>query len=589
MFVLKCNLEDVQNVKKYLVDKDYLNKDYLPRRKDNFFYFLLKDNYKDIYKNFSNFILEQKDISFFEKKKKKLSFKEELEKYFTKDEIKRIKTAYDVIGNIAIIEIDEEFQDRQEIIAKIVIDKNKNVKTVLKKADIHKGVFRTQNMTYLLGEKTKIAKYTENGVEIKLNVENVYFSPRLSTERKRISELVTDGENVIELFSGCAPYSLVISKNSNAKYIYGVELNPEGHKYGFLNTRLSKLSNIFLTCMDVREFSKNPLSSIIGLKSSIDKKAIDSRLVMNPKVFELHTTEFDFDNIEKIKNAIKYLQEKNIWVILHQPIMNSLCMLNSNSKSRIYKQMLDLANEFQIELIIHVTFEKSNQENLDYLQVVKNIKSFKNFYHLINFEHGSTGFLTTKEEILKLIKDTSLKNFCIDTCHLLHQYSPQELRSVILEIQKECNTYFHISDYDGKIHGGVLSRSSKIDLSLIVDLFTKGIVEVRSLDESLGLEMISSFNYLTSTYTKKLDRILMPLPKTAEEFLDSALLISKKGTIIHFYDFLNEKKGEIPNLAISKIDKICKKLGFKYKILNYVKCGDHAPHTYRVCIDFKIL
>ena len=36
------------------------------------------------------------------------------------------------------------------------------------------------------------------------------------------------------------------------------------------------------------------------------------------------------------------------------------------------------------------------------------------------------------------------------------------------------------------------------------------------------------------------DRIVMPLPKGAELFLDMAFLASKKGTIIHYYDFLHE-------------------------------------------------
>ena len=38
------------------------------------------------------------------------------------------------------------------------------------------------------------------------------------------------------------------------------------------------------------------------------------------------------------------------------------------------------------------------------------------------------------------------------------------------------------------------------------------------------------------------DMILMPLPKHAEDFLPEALEVSKKGTIILFYDFLHEEK-----------------------------------------------
>jgi tRNA (guanine37-N1)-methyltransferase len=83
----------------------------------------------------------------------------------------------------------------------------------------------------------------------------------------------------------------------------------------------------------------------------------------------------------------------------------------------------------------------------------------------------------------------------------------------------------------------------------------------------------------------KFDRILMPLPKSAEDFLDSALMVSKKGTIIHFYDFLNESDFY---MAEDKIEKACKVAGVGYKIMDLVKCGQHAPHVFRICVDFEV-
>ncbi|MBS3098229.1 class I SAM-dependent methyltransferase family protein [Candidatus Woesearchaeota archaeon] len=85
---------------------------------------------------------------------------------------------------------------------------------------------------------------------------------------------------------------------------------------------------------------------------------------------------------------------------------------------------------------------------------------------------------------------------------------------------------------------------------------------------------------------KKFDRILMPLPKGGENFLGVALKAAKKGTIMHFYDFLNEKDF---NLAKEKIGKACSKAKKKYKILKLVKCGQFGPGIYRVCADFKIM
>ena len=82
---------------------------------------------------------------------------------------------------------------------------------------------------------------------------------------------------------------------------------------------------------------------------------------------------------------------------------------------------------------------------------------------------------------------------------------------------------------------------------------------------------------------KKFDRILMPLPRGGEDYLGVALKAAKKGTVIHFYDFLNEKEF---GLAKEKIKKACGKR--RRNILRLVRCGQFGPRIYRVCVDFKI-
>jgi tRNA (guanine37-N1)-methyltransferase len=84
---------------------------------------------------------------------------------------------------------------------------------------------------------------------------------------------------------------------------------------------------------------------------------------------------------------------------------------------------------------------------------------------------------------------------------------------------------------------------------------------------------------------KKFDRILMPLPKGAENFLHLIWKVSKKGTIVHFYDFeeeLNIKK------ARKKVIEAAKKAKKKIKIKKVVKCGQYGPRKFRLCLDFNI-
>ena len=53
------------------------------------------------------------------------------------------------------------------------------------------------------------------------------------------------------MFSGIAPYPLVISKNTDAKMIYGIEMNPFAHEYAEENLILNKVDNIKLFLGDV--------------------------------------------------------------------------------------------------------------------------------------------------------------------------------------------------------------------------------------------------------------------------------------------------------------------------------------------------
>lgn len=176
-----------------------------------------------------------------------------LSKKLGKNELSSLITSYDVVGSIAIIEIPDELRKKEKLIARTLLSLHKNIKTVLKKAGIHKGKYRRQKLKVLAGKRTKVAEYKENNARLRLDVENVYFSPRLSTERKRVYQQVKPGEEVLVMFSGCAPYPAVIAKNTKAKEIYGIELNPVAHKFAVDNIKLNKLKNVVVVKGDVRK------------------------------------------------------------------------------------------------------------------------------------------------------------------------------------------------------------------------------------------------------------------------------------------------------------------------------------------------
>jgi len=348
MLGLQVTLKDAEKWKQYIVINNILDKDHFYIKDKKYIYFPITKKFIILksQENIEEVFFVEKD---FPKIDRKGTLKENLSKTLAADEFSFVKTAHDIIGSIAIVEIPVDLEKREKLIAETLLQVNPQIKTVLKKANIHEGVFRTQRMTYLAGVDTKETLYKENDIRLKLDVESVYFSIRLGNERKRIMKQVKSGEEILVMFSGCAPYCVVFAKNTEAKHITGIEINPEGHRYGLENLKLNKIKNVDLICGDVHE-------------------------------------------------VIPQMKKKN----------------------------------------------------------------------------------------------------------------PQ-------------------------------------------------------------------LSY---------DRIAMPLPKTADEFLEDALQVARKGTIIHFYDFLPETDFDD---AVRKIDEACKKHELKHKIIEIVKCGQHAPHIYRICVDFKIL
>ncbi|MFC1741222.1 class I SAM-dependent methyltransferase family protein [Nanoarchaeota archaeon] len=246
---VKTPLKNAQQVKQFLVENGLFDYSYRFRRTKTHIFFPVSKK-TGIKKQFR--FTEFTDIKLQEARKKE-TFKQVITKKLSKAELVTLRRAFDIIGTIAIVEIPDELVKKEKLLAETLLALQKNVKTVLKKAGIHGTEFRTQPMKYLAGEKTKETISKEQGVRLKLNVEKVYFSPRLSTERKRIASQVKPGEDVLVMFSGCAPYPCVIARTTKAGHITGIEINPAGHRYGEENIKLNKIDNIKLYNADVRK------------------------------------------------------------------------------------------------------------------------------------------------------------------------------------------------------------------------------------------------------------------------------------------------------------------------------------------------
>ena len=231
----------------------------------------------------------------------------------TKKESSFVPRSFDVVGDILIFsDFPSELENKQKIIGDYFLQQHKNIKVILKKTKKYSGKFRTAQMRVVSGERRKETIYVEHGCRFKLHLEKTYFSSRLSTERKRIYEQVKKGEDVLVMFSGIAPYPIVISKNTNAREIYGIEINPLAHKYATENIVLNKINNVKLSLGGVNDILPKIKKKFDRILMPLPKGAdafLDLALSKIKKRGTIHFYDF-FDKknvhglaIEKIKKA----------------------------------------------------------------------------------------------------------------------------------------------------------------------------------------------------------------------------------------------------------------------------------------------
>ncbi len=167
-----------------------------------------------------------------------------------KEEYDSSVRGYDVLGSIAII---GEQGRKGRIIADAVMKVNKNVMTVVSKAGAVKGRYRKRVFEFVAGERNFIADYKENGCTFRFDIRKTFFSPRLSFERKRITELSKDNENVIVMFAGVGPFAIEIAKRNRGSEIVAVELNRDSYRYMLENIRINKIANVRAVLGDAKD------------------------------------------------------------------------------------------------------------------------------------------------------------------------------------------------------------------------------------------------------------------------------------------------------------------------------------------------
>ena len=140
-----------------------------------------------------------------------------------------------------------------------MLDDVKIVRSVFYQASAVSGDFRTRDLEILAGEDNTETEYKEFGCRFTVDVKNAFFSPRLSTERERIANLVQNGEVMTNMFAGIGMFSIMAAKKKKCT-VYSLDINPVASKLCETNMGLNKLAgNIISINGDASEIIKEQL------------------------------------------------------------------------------------------------------------------------------------------------------------------------------------------------------------------------------------------------------------------------------------------------------------------------------------------
>ncbi len=240
--------------------------------------------------------------------------------------------------------------EKLENFGQSLLRRHKNVKTIFFQSSSVDGIFRLRKLDYILGEKKTQTLHKEHSCVFSVDIENCYFSPRLSHERWRIAQKVMPSEVIINMFAGVGCFSILIAKKNELVKVYSIDINPIAIKFMEKNVRLNRVYNKVIPLLgDAKILLRNKLCGIADrILMPLPEKAYEylSSAILSLKKSGgwIHYYDFEYGKkkvyvLDKTKNKVS---EK----------LNSLGIDFTIPTSRIIRSIGP--NWYQVVLDIHV-------------------------------------------------------------------------------------------------------------------------------------------------------------------------------------------------------------------------------------------
>ena len=167
--------------------------------------------------------------------------RDSLEGVLDEHEMGQLVSAFDQIGSIIVIRIPQSLHDKRHVIGETLLEKVKIADRVFCQVSDVAGDYRTRNLELVAGEGDTTTIHRENGCRFLVDVEQVLFTPHLSTERDRVAALVGPGRTVINMFGGVGMFSMPIARRVPST-VYNIDINPRAIELCRHNITLNRLA-----------------------------------------------------------------------------------------------------------------------------------------------------------------------------------------------------------------------------------------------------------------------------------------------------------------------------------------------------------
>jgi len=187
--------------------------------------------------------------------------KKTLESVLSTKESDELISAFDQIGHIIIIRIPDSLTSKKKLIGETLLDQVKSAKSIFYQSSSVDGEFRTRDLEILAGEDKTETEYKESGCRFFVDVRNVFFSPRLSSERARIAEFVNNDEVIVNMFGGVGIFSIIAAKLKKCT-VFNIDINPFATKLCKKNIAINRLvGNVISIHGDASQVINNQLEN----------------------------------------------------------------------------------------------------------------------------------------------------------------------------------------------------------------------------------------------------------------------------------------------------------------------------------------